>query len=211
MRKNAPAAFLLTGLLAFGAVFIATPAQADDDENEKSSSEVNQGPRPGDRKGEGFEHPKRKELEEKYGKEGRLSLPPLVIRPKRETDEVANLKNEEFEDGEAKNTDVSSAEKLSGPATAGSAPASGLDANVGSASAGFIAVNPAAKDSGVRIKTGTMVNLQQNSAIDLNNVKITKKTPADVFIQAAQVGLYAMAAGALALSVVAASRAIRRK
>ena len=61
------------------------------------------------------------------------------------------------------------------------------------------------------VKSGTMVNPQQNTAIDLSKVEFTKKTPSDVFIQAAQVGLYAMAAGALALSLFAATRAIRRK
>jgi hypothetical protein len=147
----------------------------------------------------------------------------LVIRPKRDTDEVAEGSAFEVEDEEDSATGSTSSNNqvVSGTAnkaTAGSATAgtssqssSGSNQTVGKATAGFIAVNPAAKGSVVAVKSGTMVNPQQNTAIDLSTVNFTKKTPADVFIQAAQVGLYAMAAGALVLSAVAASRAIRRK
>ena len=236
MRKIAPAAFLLAGILVFGGLFVSTPAHADDDEDETSTSEVSpaplqtQNPKVHSPKGpnplrEPKEHIKRRELEQKYGKEGRLSLPPLVIRPKRDTDDVAEgsafeIEDEDDEDS-ATGSPSSNNQVVSGTAnkaTAGSATAgtsdegsSGSNQTVGKASAGFIAVNPAAKGSGVAVNSGTMVNPQQNTAIDLSTVNFTKKTPADVFIQAAQVGLYAMAAGALVLSAVAASRAIRRK
>ena len=93
----------------------------------------------------------------------------------------------------------------------GSSTTTTTDAGVGAASAGFIAVNPAAKNSPVTSKAGTLVNPQQNTPIDISNVEFTRKTPADVFIQAAQVGLYAMGAGAIVLSLLAVSRAIRRK
>ena len=166
MRKSAPAAFLLSGVLVFGGLFLSTPAQADDEDDEVSNSEQ-----------VSKHHAKRVELELKYGKEGRLSLPPVVIRLKRDTDD----------------------QFLSS------------DVMAGTASAGFVAINPAAKDLDLQLRTGTLVDPRQNTAIDISKVKITKKTPADVFIQAAQVGLYAMAAGALVLSVLAASRAIRRK
>lgn len=237
MRKTAPAAFLISGILVFGGLFTATPAHADDeDENETSTSQVSPAPLqtqnpkvhspkvPKEPK-EPREHIKRRELEQKYGKEGRLSLPPLVIRPKRDTDEVSESSAFEIEDEDdessASGSPSSSNEVVAGTAnkaTAGSATAgtsgaipSGSNETVGSASAGFIAVNPVAKDSVVTVKSGTMVNPQQNTAIDLSTVNFTKKTPADAFIQAAQVGLYAMAAGAFALSLVAVSRAIRRK
>ena len=236
MRKIAPAAFLLAGILVFGGLFVSTPAHADDDEDETSTSEVSpaplqtQNPKVHSPKGpnplrEPKEHIKRRELEQKYGKEGRLSLPPLVIRPKRDTDDVAEgsafeIEDEDDEDS-ATGSPSSNNQVVSGTAnkaTAGSATAgvsdqssSGSNQTVGKATAGFIAVNPAAKGSVVAVKSGTMVNPQQNTAIDLSTVNFTKKTPADVFIQAAQVGLYAMAAGALVLSAVAASRAIRRK
>lgn len=242
MRKIAPAAFLATGILVFGGLFLATPAQADD-EDESSNSVTTQAPdmtpaprvdqpklhvpkpqiskpprEPKEKLGKGN---KRHELEQKYGKEGRLSLPPLVIRPKRDTDEVANNSGVNIQDSDDdSNSDSGVVDgAVSGAASAGSETASTngssksseSDAKVGKSSAGFIAVNPAANGSVVTVKSGTMVDPKQNTAIDISNVKFSKKTPADVFIQAAQVGLYAMAAGALALSLLAASRAIRRK
>ena len=231
MRKIAPAAFLLTGILVFGGLFISTPAHAAD-EDESSTAEVSpaplqtQNPKVHSPKApkplrEPKEHIKRRELEQKYGKEGRLSLPPLVIRPKRDTDDVSEGSAFEVEEDDAENGEVISGttnKATAGSATTGSATngtsdqsSSASSESVAKASAGFIAVNPAAKGSVVEVKSGTMVNPQQNTAIDLSTVNFTKKTPADVFIQAAQVGLYAMAAGALVLSLVAASRAIRRK
>lgn len=237
MRKLAPAAFLISGILVFGGLFTATPAQADD-EDETSTTEVIGTPQPKAPRPERTDTPrpkpskephiKRNELEQKYGKAGKLSLPPLVIRPKRDTDEVTESSafesDDEDDDYDSSETATPSATKSdkTGKASAGSATAgtndsgstsesSGADTGVGAASAGFIAINPAAKNSVVTSKAGTLVNPEQNVPIDISNVQFTRKTPADVFIQAAQVGLYAMAVGAVALSLIAASRAIRRK
>lgn len=165
MRKLTPAAFLLSGIFVFGTVFVSsamvsTPAFAED-ENGSTLQEVepHQGP----------EHsPKNKrheEIEQKFGKQGRLAFPPMVIRPMREA----------------------------------------------SAGTDFVAVNPALKEAGLAVANGTAVYPERNVPIDISNVKFTRKTPADVFIQASQVGLSVMAAGALVLSAIAASRAIRRK
>jgi hypothetical protein len=165
MRKLTPAAFLLSGIFVFGTVFVSsamvsTPAFAEDD-NESTLQEVEQEQRP--------EHsPKNKrheEIEQKFGKQGRLAFPPMVIRPMREA----------------------------------------------SAGTDFVAVNPALKEAGLAVANGTAVYPERNVPIDISNVKFTRKTPADVFIQASQVGLSVMAAGALVLSAIAASRAIRRK
>jgi hypothetical protein len=234
MRKLAPAAFLISGIIVFGGLFIAAPAQADDEED-STTSEVLSTPKPhvphpeksGLPKPSKEPHAKRDELEQKYGKEGRLSLPPLVIRPKRDTDEVSSSSGFESEDDDDDDSPSSTTTKIdkTGAASAGSKSAgttsqgtstgssttTTTDAGVGAASAGFIAVNPAAKNSPVTSKAGTLVNPQQNTPIDISNVEFTRKTPADVFIQAAQVGLYAMGAGAIVLSLLAVSRAIRRK
>jgi hypothetical protein len=105
------------------------------------------------------------EIEQKFGKQGKLAFPPIVIRPMR-------------------------------------------DASVGS---DFVAVNPALTQEGVAEASGTAVYPERNVPIDISNVKFTRRTPADVFIQASQVGLFVMAGGALVLSAIAASRAIRRK
>ena len=237
MRKLAPAAFLISGILVFGGLFIATPAQADDDE-ETSTTEVVGTPKPHAPHPEHTDAPKpkpskephikRNELEQKYGKEGRLSLPPLVIRPKRDTDEVTESSvfedDDDDDDEDSTKAPAVSSTKVdkTGTASAGSSPVgtkdsgstsgvSGSDSGVGIASAGFIAINPAAKNSLTTSKPGTLVNPTQNAPIDITNVQFTRKTPADMFIQAAQVGLYAMGVGAVALALFAATRSIRRK
>ena len=165
MRKLTPAAFLLSGIFVFGSLAVSsaitsTPAFAED-ENESTFQEVEpqQGP---------LNSPKNKrheEIEQKFGKKGRLAVPPMVIRPMSEN-------------------------------------------SVGS---DFVAVNPALKEAGVTEASGTAVYPERNVPIDISNVKFTRKTPADVFIQASQAGLFVMGAGALVLSAIAASRAIRRK
>ncbi len=243
MRKLAPAAFLISGIIVFGGLFVSAPAHADDDDQVPSSDVVEspkqREPRP-DKTGFPMPKPskephvKRDELEQKYGKEGRLSLPPLVIRPKRDTDEVSDDTQIDLDETKPVKNSNKATNKLpklnsgststidkTGAASAGSAPApvragsatdtSGSDAGVSKASAGFIAINPAAKNSVVTPKAGTMVNPNQNAPIDISKAQFTKKTPADMFLQAAQVGLYAMGVGAIALSLIAATRSIRRK
>jgi len=165
MRKLTPAAFILSGIFVFGSLVVSsaitsTPAFAED-ENESTLQEVEPQQRP-------MNSPKDKiheEIEQKFGKKGRLAVPPMVIRPMHET----------------------------------------------SAAQDFVAVNPALQEAGVAEASGTAVYPERNVPIDISNVKFTRKTPADVFIQASQAGLYVMGAGALVLSAIAASRAIRRK
>lgn len=244
MRKLAPAAFLISGIIVFGGLFIAAPAYADD-EDQAPSSDVVETPKVHEPKPDksGFPlpkpskepHIKRDELEQKYGKQGRLSLPPLVIRPKRDTDEVSDdtqidldvtkpAKNPNKPTKKAPNTlnsGTTAPIDKTGAASAGSAPApvrsgsstdsSGSDSGVSKASAGFIAINPAAKNSVVTPKAGTMVDPKQNAPIDISKAQFTKKTPADMFLQAAQAGLYAMGVGAIVLALIAATRSIRRK
>ncbi len=211
MRKSAPVAFLLSGFLVFGAVAFSAPAYADDDEDEETS-EVVESPsplQPKHKKGE----EKRKELQEKYGKQGRLSVPPLIIRPKRDNDDLEE--SSEVEDGdEAQSTQsvtpdapvTGAGAKVLGGQSAADSPSS-----LGIASTNFIAINPMTAADGAAGGTGRAVNPQQNTPIDISKVRFTRKTPAEVFIQASQVGLYAMAAGAIVLGLIAASRAIRRK
>jgi len=91
---------------------------------------------------------KRQELEKKYGKQGHLSVPPLVVRPMNNTDSSAS---------------------------------------------------------------GIIVDPTRNSPIDISKARFTKMTPAERFIQFSQIGLLVMALGAIVLTLVAVSRAIRRK
>lgn len=214
MRKSAPVAFLLSGFLVFGAVAFSAPAHAEDDD-EDETSEVVQSPSPEKPKYKKGEE-KRKELEEKYGKQGRLSVPPLIIRPKRDNDDLEGQESSEVED-EDEESQISQSLTPDAPvAGAGAKVLGGQTAvdspsSLGIASTNFIAINPMTAADGAAGGTGRAVNPQQNTPIDISNVRFTRKTPAEVFIQASQVGLYAMAAGAIVLGLIAASRAIRRK
>ncbi len=213
MRKSAPVAFLLAGFLVLAGLFTASPAFADDEEDEDSTSEVVEvdtpltvhPPKPSHApKPEGEK--KRKELEEKYGKKDRLALPPLVIRPIRDTDDLEAEADEDDED----DSTVAGSTVHQTPAPDSTA-AAGVSGSVGIASAGFIAINPVSASNAGNAASGRAVNPEQSNPIDISQVKFSRKTPAEVFIQASQVGLYAMAVGAVALGLVAASRAIRRK
>ena len=237
MRKSAPVAFLAAGFLIFTGLIVAAPAYADDEDEDSTSEILEVGdngktethlpkpPKPVKPTGE----LKRKELEEKYGKTWRLSVPPLVIRPMRETDDVVEESDDsdDYEDTDtpAATSSTSSSSttgttatdpKVSGAGAkvVGGQPQTSVTGALGIASSQFIAVNPvSAGKAGLAgiTSTGRQVNPEQSTAIDISNVKLTRKTPADAFIQASQVGLYAMAVGAVVLALVAASRAIRRK
>lgn len=225
MRKSAPVAFLAAGFLIFTGLISAAPAYADDEEDDSTSEVVEVGdngkiethlphpPKPVEEK--------RKELEEKYGKQGRLSVPPLVIRPMRDTDDVAKdaADSNDTDDtavGTAGGTSLGTDGKVNGAGAkvVGGQPLTGISGPLGAASARFIAINPVSAGTegapGVA-GTGRQVDPERNVAIDISNVNFTRKTPADAFIQSAAVGLYAMAAGAVVLAIFAATRAIRRK
>ena len=100
MPKIELVALAATGLLIFGGVFTSAPAFAEDDEKEdiEKSSQVESNSQ--DQQGDDEESEedsnksqeseldesretelKHQELEEKYGKDGHLTLPPLLIRP----------------------------------------------------------------------------------------------------------------------------------
>jgi hypothetical protein len=217
MRKSAPVAFLLAGFLVLGGLLTSAPAYAEDDEDEAETSEVvisPQGPasqKPQHKEGD----EKRKELEEKYGKRGKLAVPPLVIRPQRDSDDVAGDEDDEAEEDEqegstgfqAPDAPVNGAgAKVSGGQSSGE-----VAGTLSKASTSFIAINPMTAAEGTSGGTGRAVNPQQNIPIDISQVRFNRKSPAEVFIQASQVGLYAMAAGAIILGLFTASRAIRRK
>jgi hypothetical protein len=225
MRKSAPVAFLAAGFLIFTGLIAAAPAYADDEEDDTSSEVIEVGdngkvevhlphpPKPVEQK--------RKELEEKYGKQGRLSVPPLVIRPMRDTDDMANepadsADTDDVAAGTSAGTGLVTGGKVNGAGAkvVGGQPVTDTNSPLGVASARFIAINPVSAGTegapGVAGQ-GRQVNPEQNTAIDISTINFTRKTPADAFIQSAAVGLYAMAAGAVVLAIFAATRAIRRK
>ena len=197
MPKIELVALAATGLLIFGGVFSSAPAFAEDDDNEdkedsKRSSQVAPSPTQQAAEGEDEEENesqeseenetvetelKHQELEEKYGKEGHLSLPPLVIRPEGYVD-------------------ISRTSLIGGAGTFAGFPPSPRTLN--------------GTQEGRPTET-LMINPEKNIAIDISAVSSARKTPADVFIESATTGLFAMGFGAVGLGVVAGARAIRRR
>lgn len=195
MPKIELVALAATGLLIFGGVFSSAPAFAEDDDNEdnqdnKQTSQVSPSLKPQGADDEDDEESqesdinetvetelKHQELEEKYGKEGHLSLPPLVIRPEGYID-------------------ISRTSLIGGAGAFG-----GLPQNPGPQ-------NQTRKD---RPTETVIIDPEKNVAIDISSVSSSRKTPADVFIESATTGLFAMGFGAVGLGVVAGSRAIRRR
>lgn len=176
MPKIELVALATTGLLIFGGVFSSAPAFAEDDEADAEYS-IEEETESIDEEESSETELKHQELEEKYGKEGHLSLPPLVIRP------------EGF-------VDISRTALVGG---AGSFV--GLTSTPGRHAG-------AHRD---RLTETVMINPEKNIAIDISAVSSARKTPADVFIESATTGLFAMGFGAVGLGVVAGARAIRRR
>ncbi len=147
-------------------MFSSAPAFAEDDElenhSEEQSSETDL---------------KHQELEEKYGKEGHLTLPPLVIRPEGYVD-------------------ISRVSLIGGAGAF-----AGLPANPG----------PHIGTHKDRPTETVIIDPEKNIAIDISAVTSARKTPADVFMESATTGLFAMGFGAVGLGVVAGTRAIRRR
>ena len=200
MPKIELVALTATGLLVFGGLFTSAPAFADDEDQEESdgTSVILPSPRPSegnreDRKkaedskdsevtevelNESVETElKHRELEEKYGKEDRLSLPPLVIRPQGYVDI-------------SRSTTIGGASKFIG-----------------------LTSNPAVPVGAAenRPTETVIIDPEKNIQIDISSVKLARKTPAEVFLESATTGLFAMGFGAVGLGVVAGSRAIRRR
>jgi hypothetical protein len=191
MPKIELVALAATGLLVFGGVFSSAPAFAEDDGNEgqednKHSSQVAPFLKFQEAEDESEESEeneivetelKHQELDKKYGKDGHLSLPPLVIRP------------EGF-------IDISGSIKIGGAGTF-----VGLTGNQ------TVPVG----DQKNRPTETVIIDPEKNIQIDISAVDRARKTPADVFIESATTGLFAMGFGAIGLGVVAGTRAIRRR
>ena len=176
MPKIELVALAATGLLLFGGVFFSAPAFAEDSEEKAgTSSEVDTQ--------EGLEEEtsetemKHQELEEKYGKEGHLTLPPLVIRPEGYVD-------------------ISGATLVGGASSFDLAP---------------LIPQPRSGTHKNRPTETMMIDPEKNVEIDISTVSSARKTPAEVFIESATMGLFAMGFGAVGLGVVAGTRAIRRR
>lgn len=131
----------------------------------------------------------RKDHGDKPGRHGdddfQISVPPMVITPNHE---------DEGEDEDEVSERPKSAFKVSPPQGGQDVTATVPDAD---GNQQVIEPNSAAFDPNA------------NEPINVQNINPTKKTPADVFIESAQVGVGAMAAGAAILGVTAAVRGSR--
>lgn len=176
MPKIELVALAATGLLVFGGVFSSAPAFAEDGEEEsEQSSEVDT--QEGSEEESSETELKHQELEEKYGEQGHLTLPPLVIRPEGYVD-------------------------ITRTALVG-----------GLSSLDLKNFNPQ-QHAGTHKNRPTetmMIDPEKNIQIDISTVSSARKTPAEVFIESATTGLFAMGFGAVGLGVVAGTRAIRRR
>ena len=193
MPKIELVALAATGLLVFGGLFTAAPAFAEDknaeDEDSGPTSLILPTPRPQESNRDDVSSSdteltdtvetelKHREIEEKYGHEERLSLPPLVIRPEGYVDI-------------SRSTKIGGAGAVIGLPTSQSVPV-GNQKN--------------------RPTETVIIDPEKNIEIDISSLKLARKTPADVFLEGATSGLFAMGFGALGLGVVAGSRAIRRR
>lgn len=209
MRKIAPVAFLTAGFLVFGGL-LATPASADDediiasttsslprqgdddssefesddDDSEDASDEDDDADEDESDAEEAEEAAKHKELRDKYGDDGKMMLPPLVIKPKTQWESTTNL------DLLSQNVHQIKQASLGG----------------------FIAVNPRQSSSKhTDVISGKNFNPEQNAPIQISTVNYQQKPTVDTFIEAAKVGLGVMLIGVLALGLVAGYRAIRHK
>lgn len=180
MPKIELVALAATGLLVFGGVFSSAPAFAEDGEEEiQQSSEVDtqEGSEEESEEQSSETELKHQELEEKYGEQGHLTLPPLVIRPEGYVDITRTALVEGLSSLDLKNFN----------------PQPGKAAHKN------------------RPTETMMIDPEKNIQIDISTVSSARKTPAEVFIESATTGLFAMGFGAVGLGVVAGTRAIRRR
>lgn len=206
MRK--PASLAISVLLAtlLAALLVPLSAFADDDneEGQTTNSSYLQWERQETEQ-------KHKELDELYSNPKRISLPPIVIRPKRSNDKVSASRTHNYP---TPNVSTSSVKNLNDSSNTDSP-----DVVVRKTNQDYVAVSPKVTGSlttepNTQINqpaTGTSINPVGGAAIDISSMNPEAKTPAETFIEAAYVGLGAMAFGAIALAIAAGTRSIRRK
>jgi hypothetical protein len=177
-----------TALLAFAFLTqVSVAAMAEDSNSDDDSTSfisptsrpIN--PAPNERRPHG-DRPKIKE-----GEKFQVAVPPMVITPDADNSD---------ESGENENDSANPKKsfKVSPPKNGASVNSSVPDT---AGNEQVIEPNSAAFDPNA------------NKPIEMQNIRPNKKTPADVFIESAQIGVGAMAAGAVVLGVTAAVRGVR--
>jgi hypothetical protein len=204
MRKSQLTALAASGLVLFGLFFVPAAAFADDDDDDddRDSSVIEPGKREHDETDR-----KHKDLEERYGKDGHLIVPPLVIRPEKDGEEHAIV---------APPTGVGNTSGQNSIAPIGES----VNIEGASIGRGFVLTTPSGGSVGQVVgpnmgqlanETLTSFDPEQNLPVEIGTSRAGSKTPADIFIESATVGLIAMGIGAISLGAIAGTRAIRRK
>lgn len=203
MRKSPLTALAASGLVLFGVFFVPATAFADDEDDDDRDTSVIE---PRKREHDETDR-KHKDLEERYGKDGHLIVPPLVIRPEKEGEEHAVV---------APPTGLGTTSGQNSIAPNGDS----INIEGASLGRGFVLTTPSGGSAGqvVGSNAGQLVNEtltsfdpEQNLPVEIGTSQAGSKTPADIFIESATVGLIAMGVGAVSLGAIAGTRAIRRK
>jgi hypothetical protein len=181
--KLAATALLAAALLTQVSVAAMAEDSGSDDESSSFIAPTSRplNPAPNER-GHHVDRPKRKE-----GEQFQVAVPPMVITPYQGSDDEA---------GEASNGTANPKQsfKVSPPKNGSSATNS---------------VPDTAGNEQVIEPNSAVFDPNANKPIQMQNLHPNKKTPADVFIESAQIGVGAMAAGAAVLGVTAAVRGVR--
>ena len=167
MRK-APAA-LAAALIIASFAFPSVAVAADDDETDSTDTPLIISPEPRPKKHDGELKELHEKLEKKYGKDGRLGLPPMVIKPKKEfkqkqLETITEPEDSVDEDPSTSSSIIKSTTTPAPAATSNSTPAD-EDAATKSAGLGFVVVSPMQSlTKGVTTtETGKSINPESSS------------------------------------------------
>jgi hypothetical protein len=223
MKAKSIGALLISGLFAFSALFASAPASASDFDDEKDSSQSVESPSPfkssrpkptsksvesyefeDDDKDDDEEFDQR--VKKKYGSRDHLSVPPLVVKPGHDDDD------DDDEEVDAYKAETESAvESTSQISSAGKSVSQSETLSVTTPQLSSAVSNSGTVATVAGSSLQTTQDIQTGQKMDLTQVKIQSKTPAERFMDAALVGLAAMGAGAIGLGAMASSKALRRR
>lgn len=146
-------------------------------------------------------------------------LPPVVIRPHQEGDEYGEDEDEDGDEDDEYGDDDEGAGTLPPLPSVTPSPGSSIDPSNANGfgpaynkRGEFVVAPLGAPGSGGGPRGGTPVSAidpQSAPAISMQGVKTSAKTPSQIFVESATVGLTAMGVGAIALGGIAGVRAIR--
>jgi hypothetical protein len=183
-KKLAATALLALALLTQSSVAAMAEDDGKDDDSSSfvapSSRPLN--PAPNERKVHG-DRPRHRE-----DSEFQVGLPPMVITP-----------NADIDDSAVPPTKTGSASNKQGFQVSPPKGSAGVNATLPDTAGNEQVIEP----------NSAAFDPTANKPIDLENIHPTAKTPADVFIESAQFGVGAMAAGAAVLGITAAVRGSR--